>query len=119
MFAPSGSKKTVYGIGLTIHLMMSAGFGLAHAALLQAIGVTSIAQGAGWDLAIGAGHGLVILAVLPMILTAMHPLVRKHAMEQPGVALAGFGSGTPIGSLMAHAVFGVVTGAVYAAAVLH
>lgn len=119
MLAPSGSKKTVYGIGLTIHLMMSAAFGLAHAALLQAIGVTSIGQGASWDLAIGAGHGLVVVAVLPMILTLMHPLVRKHAMERPGVALTGFGSGTPLGSLMAHTAFGVVTGAVYAAAVLH
>lgn len=119
MFVPGGSKKAVYGIGLTIHLMMSAAFGIAHAALLQAIGVTSIGQGAAWDLAIGAGHGLVVVAVLPMILTLMHPLVRNHAMDRPGVALTGFGSGTPIGSLMAHAVFGLVTGAVYVAAVLN
>jgi hypothetical protein len=56
--------------------------------------------------------------MLPMVLTLMHPLVRKHAMEQPGVAMTGFGKGTPIGSLMAHLVFGVVTGAIYAAALI-
>ena len=118
MFAPSGSKSTVYGIGLSVHLMMSAAFGLGHAALLHAIGVTSIGQATGWDLLIGAAHGMVILAVLPMLLTLMHPLVRNHAMDRPGVALTGFGSGTPIGSLMAHAAFGLVAGAIYAAALL-
>jgi hypothetical protein len=118
MIAPTGSKATVYSIGLMAHLMMSAAFGLAHAGILDAIGVTSVGQAAGWDLLIGAAHGMVILAVLPMMLTLMHPLVRKHAMDQPGVAMTGFGSGTPIGSLMAHVVFGVVTGAIYAAALI-
>lgn len=118
MFAPGGSKTAVYTIGLAVHLMMSAAFGLAHAGLLHAIGATTVGQAAGWDLLIGAGHGLVILAVLPMALTAMHPLVRKHAMDPPGVALTGFGNGTPIGSLVAHVAFGLVTGAIYAAAIL-
>jgi len=118
MFAPGGSTTTVYGLGLMIHLMMSAGFGVAHAGILHAIGVTSVGQAAGWDLLIGAGHGLVILAMLPMALSLMHPLVRKHAMDQPGIALMGFGTGTPLGSLMAHVLFGVTTGAIYAAAIL-
>lgn len=118
MFVPDGSKNTAYGVGLGVHLMMSAAFGLAHAGLLQAIGVTTVGQAAGWDLLIGAGHGLVILAMMPVALELMHPLVRKHAMDSPGIALTGFGSGTPIGSLMAHVVFGVVTGAIYAAALL-
>jgi hypothetical protein len=118
MFSPSGAKTTVYGIGVSVHLMMSAAFGLADAALLHAIGVTTVGQGAGWGLLIGAGHGLVILAVFPTVLTAMHPLVRKQAMDSPGVALTGFGSGTPIGSLMAHAAFGVVTAAIYVATIL-
>jgi hypothetical protein len=118
MVAPNGSKTAVYGIGLMAHLMMSAVFGLAHAGILHAIGVTSVGQAAEWDLLIGGVHGILILAMLPMVLTLMHPLVRKHAMEQPGVAMTGFGKGTPIGSLMAHLVFGVVTGAIYAAALI-
>jgi hypothetical protein len=119
MFAPDGSRTAIYGIGLTVHLMMSAAFGLTHAAILHAIGVASVGQAAGWDLLIGAGHGLIVLAVLPMLLTTMHPLVRHHAMDHPGVALTGFGHGTPIGSLMAHAAFGLTVGAIYATAILH
>lgn len=118
MLVPDAGTGTVYATGLGVHLMASAGFGLAHAGLLHAIGVTSISQAAAWDLALGMAHGVVILALLPVVLTAMHPLVRKHAMDRPGVALAGFGKGTPIGSLMAHVVFGLVVGAVYAAAVI-
>lgn len=118
MLVPKASKATVYVTGLAVHLMASAGFGLAHAGLLHAIGVTSVSEAAGWDLAIGVGHGVAILVMLPVMLTAMHPLVRTGAIERPGVALTGFGAGTPIGSLMAHVVFGVLVGAVYAAAIL-
>jgi hypothetical protein len=118
MIAPNASDRAVYSIGLSAHLMASAAFGLGHAAILTGIGVTSVGGAAGWDLLIGAAHGLVILAVLPMMLKMMHPLVRKHAMDDPGLALTGFGRATPIGSLMAHVAFGLVVGTVYAAAIL-
>lgn len=118
MLAPKANRTTVYATGLAAHLMASAGFGLVHAGLLHAIGITSVGEAAGWDLALGMAHGVVILAMLPAMLTAMHPLVRTGAMERPGVALTGFGNGTPIGSLMAHVVFGLIVGAVYAAAIL-
>ena len=118
MLVPRASQATVYTVGLMAHLMMSAAFGVAHAGVLHAIGVTSVGQAAGWDLLIGTAHGMVILALMPMLLTLMHPLVRKEAMDRPGVALTGFGPGTPIGSLMAHMVFGLAAGAIYAAAVL-
>jgi hypothetical protein len=118
MLAPNARGATVYGLGLMAHLMASAAFGLGHAGLLHALDVTSVGQAAAWDLVIGTVHGAIVLLVLPMILTAMHPLVRKQAMEAPGVALTGFGRGTPLGSLMAHVVFGLVVGAVYAGAVL-
>jgi hypothetical protein len=118
MLVPRASQATVYAVGLMAHLMMSAAFGLAHAGLLHAIGATTVGQAAGWDLLIGAVDGMVILAVMPMLVTLMHPLVRKGAIEPPGVALTGFGRQTPIGSLMAHMVFGLATGAIYAAAIL-
>lgn len=118
MLVPKASKAPVYATGLAVHLMASAGFGLAHAGLLHAIGVTSVGEAAGWDLVLGMAHGVVILAMLPAMLIAMHPLVRTGTMNRPGVALIGFGTGTPIGSLMAHVAFGLVVGAVYAAAIL-
>ncbi len=118
MLAPKSPRSTVYTLGLAIHAMASAAFGLVHAGILHAIGVTSVGQAAGWDLLIGGVHGLVVLMVLPMALELMHPLVRRGEIERPRIALTGFGSGTPIGSLMAHIVFGAVTGAIYAAIVL-
>lgn len=118
MLAPNAKRGTVYGVGLMAHLMASAAFGLGHAGLLHALDVTSVGDAVAWDLVIGTAHGAIVLAVLPMLLTAMHPLVRKQAMEAPGVALTGFGAGTPVGSVMAHVAFGLVVGAVYAGAVL-
>lgn len=49
--------------------------------------------------------------------TMMHLMVRDGEMEAPGVMLTGFGSMTPAGVTMAHAVFGLVAGAVYVGAV--
>lgn len=118
MMVPKGTKGTIYTVGLMAHMMLAAGFGLVHAAILHAIGISSVGQAAGWDLLIGAIHGIGILLVMPMMLATMHPLVRMGKLERPGVALSGYGSMTPIGSLMAHAAFGVVAGAIYAAAVL-
>jgi hypothetical protein len=118
MMTPNASKSTVYGVGLMAHLVASAAFGLVHAGLLHAIGVTSVGEAVGWDVALGAAHGVVVLIALPMMLSVMHPLVRKNAMDSPGLALTGFGAGTPIGSLMAHVAFGLVTGAVYAGVVI-
>jgi hypothetical protein len=118
MLAPKSPRSTVYAIGLGVHAMASAAFGLVHAGILHAIGVTSVGQAAGWDLLIGGVHGLLVLMVLPMALEMMHPLVRRGEIERPRIALTGFGAMTPIGSLAAHVAFGVVTGALYAAFVL-
>jgi hypothetical protein len=118
MLAPKSPRSTVYAIGLGVHAMASAAFGLVHAGILHAIGVTSVGQAAGWDLLIGGVHGLLVLMVLPMALEMMHPLVRRGEIERPGIALSGFGTMTPIESLAAHVAFGVVTGALYAALVL-
>ena len=118
MLTPKAPRSTVYAIGLGIHAMASAGFGLVHAGILHAIGVTSVAQAAGWDLLIGGVHGLLVLIALPMVLELMHPLVHQGEIERPGIALTGFGAMTPIGSLAAHVAFGVVTGALYATFVL-
>ena len=118
MVAPRSPRSTTYAIGLVVHLMMSAVFGLVHAGLLTAIGVSSVGSAAAWDLLIGAVHGVAVLIVLPMMLSMAHPLVRSGDLDRPGVAMVGYGSMTPAGSLMAHVAFGLVTGAIYAASVL-
>jgi len=118
MLVPRANNAVVYGTGFAIHMMFSAIFGLVHAGILTAIGVTSVGQAAGWDAVIGAVHGAAVLVALPVMLTMAHPLVRRGELEAPGVALVGYGSMTPLGSLMAHVAFGLVTGALYAAVVL-
>lgn len=118
MMAPRAEERIAYTIGLAAHMMASAAFGIVHAGLLHTIGVSSVGEAAGWDLLIGAAHGMVILALMPMMLNTMHVLVRRGQIAHPGVALMGFGTMTPMGSLMAHVVFGLVTGAVYAGVVL-
>jgi len=53
-----------------------------------------------------------------MMLEMAHQLVRVGEVERPGALMTGFGSMTPMGSLAAHVVFGLVTGSIYAAIVL-
>jgi hypothetical protein len=95
MMAPKASRSAIYGIGLVIHLMASAAFGLIHAV-----------------------HGIGVLILMPMMLTMAHPLVRSGDLERPGAFLIGFGSMTPAGSLAAHVVFGLVVGSIYTGIVL-
>jgi len=48
----------------------------------------------------------------------VHRHVAPGELERPGLAMMGYGSMTPAGSLMAHVVFGLITGSIYAGAVL-
>ncbi len=118
MVAPSSPTSTQYGIGLMIHAMMSAAFGLVHAGFLTAFNSTTVGAVTGEGLLLGAIHGLIILVAMPMMLTMAHPLVKNGELAQPGFALTGYGSMTPLGSLMAHVAFGVLVGAVYASIVI-
>lgn len=114
MMSPKAEGRTVYGIGLMVHLMMGAGLGLAHAGVLHAIGPSSDGGALGWGIVIGLVHGAVVTMIMPMMLTMAHPLVKSGEMPAPGQLMTGFGKMTPAGMLMAHAVFGLVTGYLYA-----
>ncbi len=117
MVAPKAPPNTVYAIGLMMHLMMGAAFGLVHAGLLHAIG-PSTDQAAIWiGLVLGLVHGVGVTAMMPAMLDMAHPLVRSGEIGKPGVAMTGFGPMTPMGMLLAHAVFGLVVGSVYIAAI--
>jgi hypothetical protein len=118
MMAPKASRSATYGIGLMIHLMASAAFGLIYAAILTAIDVDSVGAAAAWAVVIGALHGVGVVILMPVMLAMAHPLVRRGELERPGALMTGFGSMTPVGSLAAHVVFGLVVGSVYAGIVL-
>ena len=117
MVVPKASDSVVYGVGLMMHLMMGAAFGLAHVGLLHAVGPTTDAAATGYGALFGGLHGSGVALMMPAMLMAMHPLVRSGDMPKPGMAMTGLGKMTPIGIVMAHAVFGLVTGAIYIAVV--
>ncbi len=118
MIAPRADKAIVYAVGLMVHLMMGAAFGLVHVGILHVLGPSSEAAAAGLGLAIGLVHGLMMVGVMPVMVNMAHPLVRSGDMPAPGTAMTGYGKMTPMGMVLAHGVFGLVTGAVYAALVI-
>lgn len=70
---------------------------------------------------IGLVHGLaVLLAVMP-VLPGLHPrMAGEHhgpeptrALEPPGFLALNYGRGTPLLTLLAHVVYGVILGAFY------
>ncbi len=118
MMAPRAESNVQYGVGAMMHLMMSAVFGVVHAALLVAVDPATVSSAISWDLVFGAAHGAMIIVALPMMVGAMHPLVRTGEMAAPGAFMTGYGKMTPMGALMGHVAFGLVTGGIYAASVL-
>lgn len=117
MVAPRAEGATVYGIGLMMHLMMGAVFGIMDAGILHAIAPSSSSTAVLLAVLTGVAHGIVVTMMMPMMLTMAHPLVKAGEMSQPGPAMTGFGRMTPVGIVMAHVVFGVATGAIYAGAI--
>ena len=117
MAVPRASNPVVYGVGLMMHLMMGAAFGLVHAGLLHAVDPGSDGAATGYGALFGGIHGIGVAVMMPIMLTMMHPLVRSGDMPAPGVAMTGLGKMTPMGIVMAHVVFGLVAGAIYVAVV--
>ncbi|MEE9417060.1 MAG: hypothetical protein V3V01_17405 [Acidimicrobiales bacterium] len=117
MMMPKAADNLAYGVGLMMHLMMSAAFGLVHAGLLHAFGPTSDGGATVLGIVFGSVHGAMVTVAMPMMLTMGHPLVKSGEMDAPGSMMTGFGKMTPMGMVMAHVVFGLVAGVIYAALV--
>lgn len=118
MVAPRTSRGSARALGLMVHVMMGAVFGLVHAGLLHAAAPGSAGAATALGALFGLVHGAVITVAMPVMLTMAHPLVSSGELPRPGALMTGFGPMTPVGMVMAHVVFGVVTGAVYWATVV-
>ncbi len=112
-------------LGAILHyiVMGTVVFGLAYAALFAAFGSASVGIG----VLIGAIHGVIFLAAMPMI-PAMHPrmdtmatgsaLISEDgtlAVPAPGPFGVRWGAMTPVGIVVGHAVYGLVAALMYTA----
>ncbi len=113
MMLPKASDGVAYGVGMMMHLMMGAAFGVIHAGVLHAFGPSSNAAATWISIGIGVVHGMMVLVAMPMMLNMAHPLVKDGTMDKPGTALMNFGTMTPMGVTMGHVVFALVAGALY------
>lgn len=123
---PDKAKK----IGMVMHVIVMGTivFGIAYAAIFSVLGT------AGWltGLVVGLVHGVVAGLFMKMMggthpkmeavsnftgdTTWTHDATGIHIAE-PGLFGKNYGSMTPMGLLMGHAVFGIVVGLVYTAIV--
>ncbi|MEN8172387.1 MAG: DUF6789 family protein [Chloroflexota bacterium] len=106
MFGAPGNR----GLGLLIHLMMGAVFGLIYAALWSA-GVGSLTAVGG--IVFGIVHWLAAgMMMAPM--SMMHAGIKSGALPAPGAyMLKNGGMKAFMGGLVGHAVFGLVVALVY------
>jgi hypothetical protein len=123
----TGDRGKAKAIGLFMHLVMMSAivFGSIYALLFAWLDTE--ATNAWWVGAlIGVVHGIIAGMAMAMM-GAMHPRMRAGAMatagtgsgdevqlEPPGFFAKNYGAATPPGVLMAHVIYGLVVGLVYA-----
>jgi hypothetical protein len=101
-------------VGFALHLAFGQLFAAFYAAGFASLGF------AGWWLgaSFGVVHAIVALTVLVPLLPAVHPRMASEragpnstaALEPPGLAAANYGLATPLVTIGAHAIYGVVPG---------
>lgn len=118
MVTPNRNRAPLYGI--LIHLVNGWAFALLYVLAFQQWGRATWWAGA----AIGLVHGMAVLTVLMPVLPGLHPrMASEHygpeptrALEPPGFMALHYGRHTPIVTLTAHVMYGVILGAFYAPA---
>jgi hypothetical protein len=116
IFTPNRDRAKVYGAAL--HLLNGWLFSLIYVAAFHASGVFTWWFGA----AIGCVHAAFVLMVAMPILPGMHPRMASETrgptvvrqLEPPGFLAKNYGIRTPLSVLLAHALFGMILGALYA-----
>jgi hypothetical protein len=115
IFTPNRDKARV--VGFFVHLVNGWLFALLYLALFHSLGHASWWFGA----IVGVGHALFVLTAGMRLLPSVHPRMatEEHGpsvtrqLEPPGFLALNYGVRTPIASVLAHAVFGMVLGGFY------
>ena len=118
MVTPSRDRAKFYGVA--IHLLDGWIFSLVYVAAFHVTHLFSCWFGA----LIGLVHGAFVLAVAMPVLPGMHPRMASEIhgptvvrqLEPPGFLARNYGFRTPLSTLAAHLVFGIVLGIFYSPA---
>jgi uncharacterized membrane protein YagU involved in acid resistance len=118
MFTPNRDRAKLYGICL--HILNGWVFSFVYVAAFHVTEVFSWWFGA----AIGLVHGAFVVAVALPLTPGMHPRMASELrgptvvrqLEPPGFLGRNYGVRTPIATLVAHVVFGVIIGVFYSPA---
>jgi uncharacterized membrane protein YagU involved in acid resistance len=115
MVTPSRDRAPM--LGFVIHLVNGWVFAFVYALAFASWGRASWWLGAG----IGLVHGLAVLTAVMPLLPGLHPrMASEHrgpeptrGLEPPGFMALNYGRQTPVISLVAHVLYGVILGAFY------
>jgi hypothetical protein len=102
-------------IGFFTHLLNGQIFALLYVAVFRATGH----EGAAWGAVLGLIHAAMVLLLVVPLLPFLHPrMASEHQgptelrqIEPPGPLALHYGLSTPLAILVAHAIFGMVVGA--------
>lgn len=118
-FPPESSRVLIYGVGLGVHFLVGAGFGIVYAVLFTGVGTQMlIGPSAMWGILFGALHGVAI-GSLAGLLPAVHPRMGtgpSAVLQAPGFFGRNIGLGMPTALILLHIIYGVTAGIVYAGA---
>lgn len=115
MFSPR--RRPAMAAGFVIYLLGGLVFSGFYWLVFAVLGVGT------WWLGglLGLGHGLFLLTVVLPLLPFVHPRMaaehdgptRAHGIEPPGFLALNYGFATPLTTLAAQAVYGIILGSLY------
>jgi len=113
----TGSRDKAVRIGVLAHLIMGWLFAFIYGAAFETSGLKTWWFG----MAIGFVHAVFVLSVGLQILTSFHPRMARpfqgptptRQLEPPGFLALNYGRGTPLATLLAHLIYGIVLGIFY------
>jgi uncharacterized membrane protein YagU involved in acid resistance len=113
-----GDRDRAACVGTIVHFVFGWAYALGYAVVFGATGTASWWMG----LVLGVLHGVFLLGVVLPVMPAFHPRMAStragpepsRALQAPGFLGLHYGRGTMLVSVVAHAVFGVAFGAMYA-----
>jgi hypothetical protein len=115
IFTPGRDRAMV--VGIAVHFVNGLVFALLYGAVFEALRMSTLLLGA----VAGLIHALFVLTIGMIVLPGLHPhMVSEYygptpnrVLQPPGFLALHYGRGTPIATILAHVMYGVVIAALY------